>query len=259
MRIKKILLISIFGMLMINFLFGEDTQKNNETVTKIEWKQGKKDFYKRCIDDLNDPYISLILQRLEIEDGSKEKKIKIKRSLLQKQHFHPLSLKISDLSEPIITQYHLIDTHRIPKIGRIAKIESDIDYIEPDTILQIYNTEILTSNEHESQGHIEIAYTTSQYYARRYFVSCLTNGIRTKPAEIKDYSYPENIGDDLCFMDNSLQFQYIFFIRDYTVFKICMNNTQKNSILELAKYIDQRFIELNKKLNEKEKQEPTND
>jgi hypothetical protein len=69
-----------------------------------------------------------------------------------------------------------------------------------------------------------------------------------------EFFYPKNIGDDVCFktkVSNGYVKIRLYFIRNYTVFEIGIFHLKNVDIIEeIAQYIDQKFFEINKQLNE---------
>jgi hypothetical protein len=105
-------------------------------------------------------------------------------------------------------------------------------------------------------GMIAIAYSNSLDLCRRECFAVMANC--PMPNELVAYSHVpcnENIGDDICFILRKPNYK-LYFIRQNTLFVVNLVNAEKNTninIIELAKYIDQKFVELNKELNKPEK------
>jgi hypothetical protein len=192
------------------------------------------------LESIESEHYTFILNNYKIEEGKKNKKNEKKRIVISEIDFElPYNLTLCNF------ELNGIAIHKIDKNNK--------DYISPNELLKGYAANIFT-NDYLNMGIITVTYTNSQYLARRILASNIS-GLTNRLLRADEFSRP-NIGDDICLLDKEISNGYhkiwIHFIRDCTVFKIGINNPKDIDIEKLARNIDQKFTELNKKLNEKE-------
>ncbi|MDR2757567.1 MAG: hypothetical protein LBC20_17905 [Planctomycetaceae bacterium] len=186
---------------------------------------------------LESEYYTFLLNNYKIEDGNKNKKNEKKRIVISEIDFElPYNLIVSNFTSNGKVVHHKVN-------------ENHKDFIEPNELLKGYAADIFTKDYLE-MGVITVTYTNSQYLARRILASNIS-GRTNRLLRADEFSHP-NIGDDICMMTEGTQGlhrKWIFFIRDYTVFYIGINDPEKIDVEKLARNIDQKYAELNKKLN----------
>jgi hypothetical protein len=186
------------------------------------------------------------LQHFKIKEGNRNMKI-------QKKRYNALQNSIDILGNLTFLNWSdWSDPDRPIRHTPLNKVEVAV---LQESIYKCYNADIKTKNEPNNirKGYIFISYFDSQFYARRELAMALAT-MGSRLWHLNEFSHPKKIGDDLCFKTNFLgnsTRQWIFFIRDYTVFSIRVENGNEIDIEQLARYIDQKFVELNKELNEK--------
>ena len=114
---------------------------------------------------------------------------------------------------------------------------------------------ILIEDESSELGaNINIAYSPTLDKCRKeLFAEMLNNTMFVQAVAECNKPCKEKIGDDLCFIDSRTGNDRILFIRQNTLFVIGLASENEKNLLEFAKYIDKKYVELNKKLNEEAK------
>jgi hypothetical protein len=195
--------------------------------------------------------IRLLQKYYDIDYSKLSKKSPDKRTVpIDKTFEFPYGLKIAQFRESVfsaltITEDLLLKPHN-------SRIENNI----VSNNLPVYLEINLKDESGKWRVRINMAYTPSLEMCRwelfADMVSC------TMPTELVAASYilcDEKIGDDICFVSRKPNYK-LYFIRQNTLFVVDLVNAEKNTninIIELAKYIDQKFVELNKELNKPEK------
>jgi hypothetical protein len=196
--------------------------------------------------------IRLLQKYYDIDYSKLGKKSPEKRTVpIDKTFEFPYGLKIAQLRESVfsgltVTKDLLLKPHN-------SRIENNI----VSNKLPVY-LEIDLKDEKDESGkwrvRIKMAYSPSLEMCRYELFGEMVGCTRQVELIAKTTVLSkEKIGDDLCFIA-PFHNDEIYFIRQNTFFLIRLENYKDKeiNIIELAKYIDQKFVELNKKLNEKE-------
>jgi hypothetical protein len=229
--------LTIVLMIFVLGNYMEDQPKDNKSL----------DSRISSVDYLEKERCTFLQNHFGVVAGSKTNKVRNKRIVALGTQFGEIPFQCA--FSGYVT--HFSNDHRVERIDDTSKQEK-VRYEGIDTQYECYSLEIILKNSLPKKhiGYMGVIYTNSEYLARRIFVG----EVAVKTSRLfnkEDFTRPEGIGDDYCFKTKSQDRRSrIHFIRDYTVFSIEIDDTKAIDIEKFAQYIDQKFVELNKRLNE---------
>jgi hypothetical protein len=158
----------------------------------------------------------------------------------------PCGLKVTRVSE---------DTKKLPKLNSPKEVYSTFvaDNSTPVHFTVVFDLADRQDKKPGGFSSLDISYFPTADGCRDHALTTISVSCSMPPEGLPNVwrlVKDNKIGDDLCFlMTENLPLNCIVFTRQNTCFSFHLDNVNRQDLLEVARYIDKRFVELNEELN----------